>query len=176
MARMANVGNDQKADLKALDRITYSAHAPVPRGVFLSVLQLAEVEEMAGQGMNIAQIGEALRFEPDYWRQVVALNPNVARVYRAGVSDLRRKITRKLVDLVDAGDGPTTRFMAERIGGPQFAPPRIKVETSTAPSAPPAIDLDASVDSAFAEQRRHLNESIADADYEVIEHDPGQPA
>lgn len=168
----ANLSASQKQDLKTLERIRFDEHVPVPPGAFLSVIQLAEVEEMAAHGMNLAQIGEALRFESAYWQQVIELNANARSAYRVGVSNLQRKLTQAGIGLALSGDGPTLRFMLERIGGHQFHPPRQLHQIESAPPPPSAVDLDKSVQSAFEEQKRLMQSAITDADYEVIESDP----
>ena len=164
----------QKQDIRALSKLSYS-DAPVPLAARLSVVQLSEIEEMSAQGMTLAQIGEAMRYERAIWEALIELNPQVAEAFYAGIGRYRRELTAALRKraLVD-GDTGAIKFALEKVGGEQWAPPKVAQVVVQAP-APLTVDISGSVNSLFERQRKLLESSVVEGEYEEADPTKDQP-
>jgi hypothetical protein len=86
----------------------------------LEPFQLLEVERMAGQGMDMEQIGARLRYPPDVWAMLIQVNPEIAQAVRAGKAFGMDKVTQAGLKGAIAGDASLIKWYAGLHGGPQF--------------------------------------------------------
>jgi hypothetical protein len=155
-----------KRDLKLLASVGAPPGTPVSPLARLSVAQLYEVERMAAQGMNLAQIGVRLRVPEDVWHQYIAMNPDLKEAYEAGAVRGVDVASASVLRAAEAGDIQAARYYLDRLGGPQFAPkntgPSVVVQTNS-------VNIDpVSATRAIEHQRMLL-----DGDYQDVEPEAG---
>lgn len=157
--------DSQKQDQRNLD-IVAAAQKPagqLPPALQLSVAQLMEVERMAAQGMNLAQIAKRLRIEPTIFEIIAERNSELHKAYDEGVARGQDQVTGALLREATAGNVPAARLYLERIGGPQWRPPAAQpAVVVTAPGI--SVDAAGSIAQALERQRELLSEPI-DAEY-----------
>lgn len=126
--------------------------------VELTMFQLFDIEQMAYQGLDLEQTRRRLMIPPQVWEAMLKGNPRLAEAVFAGRDRMTFEMSRTMASAGAGGDIVAARFMLERFGGKQYLPPSQKVELeSKNPShAAPTIDVVASVEGSFAEQRRLL--------------------
>jgi hypothetical protein len=154
----------QKRDLRFLNKRAPAKGTPIPPAASLTMPQLYEIERMANEGLNLAQIGRRLHFKEDVWEQVILHNPSVKEAYIEGMTRLQEQGCKALTDGVKRGEVALLRLAADRgMLGPQWEPKNkpLVVETR-GPMV--AVDVVASVETAFERQRQLLLESEAEED------------
>lgn len=151
-----------RKDLRSLDKAGAKPGTPVSPLARLSVSQLYEVERMAAQGMNLAQIGVRLRVSEDVWQQYIAYNPDLVEAFQAGAVRGVDVASKSMFGAVEKGDVGAARYYLDRLGGPQFAPkpqgPAVVVNNGTVNINPD------SVSDAMDRQRKLL-----DGDFEEVD-------
>lgn len=151
-----------KQDLRYLEAHSPPAEQPVAPSAWLSVAQLWEVERMASQGMSLAQIGVRLRFSDDVWADYIAHNPQVQEAYTSGAVRGVDEISATLYSTAKGGEVSAMRYYLDRLGGPQFAPPKPSAPTVIVQNGT-AVTIDQrSVPDAFDKQQALLESEAVD--------------
>ena len=161
---MPKLSHTPKQDVRFLERHAPLRGTPIPPAATLTMPQLFEVERMANEGLNLAQIGKRLHFRDDVWDLVVKHNVSVKEAFTDGFTRFQEQALKAMTDAIKAGDTSLLRLAADRgMLGPQWEPKNKPLVVAT---SGPAVQIDvvSSVESAFERQRQLLIESEAEAE------------
>lgn len=153
-----------RKDLKLLERVAPPPGTlPMP-AASLNVSQLYEVERMAAQGMNLAQIGIRLRIPADVWAQYIAQNAQLDEAYQAGLARGVDIASGTILRGAEAGDIGAARYYLDRLGGPQFKPPQQQQGPSVVVQTGAVLVQPGSVSAAMEKQRAVLDVQFEELD------------
>lgn len=165
--KLAKAGASLKSDMRALEKNSPPPNSPVSFAAKLSTIQLYEIERMAMQGMNLAQIAVRLHIPSETWKLIIQANPAVREAYEAGAVRGVDEVSRALVAAATTGDVGAQRYYLDRLGGPQWKPPAATPTVVIHSGAATVVDV-AEVENQF-ERQKALLDGAFDAEYETIE-------
>lgn len=163
-----DAGASAKQDLRVLNKAERDGAASMtPPMARLTMTQMAEIERLAGLGLNLFQIGVQLRFESETWEKIVACNYDVREIYRAGRVRATAEHAQNVYDnAVGQGDWQASKWWLERFGGQQYADKPKRVEIAHVEDEAAAMEIEAtasrvfdSVEDAIHRQRALINET-----------------
>lgn len=150
---------DAKRDLQTLKSAAETGTECAPANK-LTFDQLWEIERMAAQGMNLLQIGTRLHIPIPIWEGMCQANAQVAEAYQAGLARGVDLASGAIFHGFKNGDIGAAKYYLDRLGGPQFVPPKsqqpaVIVQTGS------VVQIDtAAHDAALDRQRELIAESL----------------